>query len=50
MTVQCSAYYKMVVPGVVLDLVWATDPSNPSAVRNGEAVKMGENIMGGTIE
>ena len=36
-TGQCSAYHKM----VVLDCVWATDPSNPSTVRNSEeAVKM----------
>ena len=32
---------------VVFDFVWATDPGNPSMVRNGkEAVKMGENICG----
>ena len=35
---------------VVLDLVWATYPVIPSAVRNGEeAVKTGEN-MGGAVE
>ena len=35
---------------VVLDLVWAPDPGNPSTVRNGEeAVKTGEN-MGGAVE
>ena len=34
---------------VVFDFVWVADPSNPSAVRNGEeAVKTGEN-MGGTV-
>ena len=30
---------------VVLDLVWATDLDNPSAVRNGEAVKTVENKL-----
>ena len=41
-TGQCSAYHKM----VVLDFVWATDPVNPSAVRNGEeAVKTCENMV-----
>ena len=35
---------------VVLDFVWATDPSNPSVVRYGEeAVKTGEN-MGGAVK
>ena len=42
-TGQCSAYQKM----VVLEFVWATDPGNLSAVRNGEeAVKTGEYIGG----
>ena len=35
---------------VVLDLVWATDPSNSSAVGNGEeAFETGEN-MGGAVK
>ena len=34
---------------VVLDFVWATDPGNPSVVRNSEdAVTTGEN-MGGAV-
>ena len=33
---------------VVLDLVWTTDPSNSSAVGNGEAFETGEN-MGGAV-
>ena len=44
-TGQCSADHKM----VVLDLVWTTDPSNSSAVGNGEeAFETGEN-MGGAV-